>query len=115
MNSFWIPKLGGQIYAMPAMRAELHMIADKAATFRGHSANISGKGFASMNFPVKATSEEEFTKWINSVKESSKKLTVEEYKQLVKPSEYVPPVFYQLKQDNLFDLIIKQYEPNGSL
>ena len=28
MNSFWIPQLGGQIYAMPAMRSKLHLIAD---------------------------------------------------------------------------------------
>ncbi|HEY5259644.1 MAG TPA: cytochrome ubiquinol oxidase subunit II, partial [Rhabdochlamydiaceae bacterium] len=28
MNSFWIPELGGQIYAMPGMKAQLHLIAD---------------------------------------------------------------------------------------
>ena len=30
MNSFWIPHLGGQIYAMPKMKTELHLIADEA-------------------------------------------------------------------------------------
>src|SRR5476649_775967 len=28
MNSFWIPQLGGQIYAMPGMSTELHLMAD---------------------------------------------------------------------------------------
>ena len=46
MNSFWIPHLGGQIYAMPKMKTELHLIANEAGDFRGSSANFSGEGFA---------------------------------------------------------------------
>ena len=53
MNSFWIPQLGGQIYAMPAMRSKLHLIANEEGTFRGCSSNISGKGFAGMVFTAK--------------------------------------------------------------
>lgn len=33
MNSFWIPQLGGQIYAMPAMRTKLYLIANEAGRF----------------------------------------------------------------------------------
>lgn len=36
MNSFWIPELGGQIYAMPKMRTELYLIANKVGNFRGY-------------------------------------------------------------------------------
>lgn len=113
MNSFWIPSLGGQIYAMPAMRSELYLIADKEGTFNGYSANISGTGFAGMTFEVKATSEKEFERWVETVSHSSKQMTIEEYKNLLKPSQYNPVTLYQLSQDNLFELILQSYEPEG--
>ena len=34
MNSFWIPKLGGQIYAMPGMRSKLHLIANESGSYQ---------------------------------------------------------------------------------
>ena len=68
MNSFWIPQLGGQIYAMPAMRSKLHLIANEIGSFRGVSANISGKGFAGMTFTAKSSSEEDFDAWVQSGK-----------------------------------------------
>lgn len=109
MNSFWIPRLGGQIYAMPAMRSKLHLIASEVGTFRGVSANISGKGFAGMTFTAKASSEEEFTQWVNQVKQSQKHLTLAEYDQLAKPTEYHPVEYYQLMQDDLFERILMKY------
>ena len=53
MNSFWIPHLAGQIYAMPRMRTELNLIADQTGDFRGSSANLSGKGFSGMHFTTR--------------------------------------------------------------
>ena len=50
MNSFWIPELGGQIYAMTGMSTELNLIANQTGTFTGRSANYSGEGFARMSF-----------------------------------------------------------------
>ena len=111
MNSFWIPQLGSQIYAMPAMRTELNMIADEKGEFRGSSANISGKGFAGMYFKVKASSEEEFNQWVQSVKKSPKRLDFAEYSELVKPSEYDPVASYVLMQHDLFDKILDKYNP----
>lgn len=109
MNSFWIPQLGGQIYAMPGMRTKLHLIADEPGSFRGSSANISGKGFAGMVFTAKSSSREEFDQWVKSVQGSSETLGVGEYKLLAKPSEYNPEAFYTLKEDQLFDQIVMKY------
>lgn len=113
MNSFWIPRLGGQIYAMPAMRSKLHLIANEAGEFRGCSANISGKGFAGMHFKAKSTSQQEFDEWVSSVKQSEKQLNFEGYAQLVGPSEYVPVSYYVLTQEDLFDRVLMKYEPPG--
>ena len=109
MNSFWIPQLGGQIYAMPAMRTKLHLIADEVGEFRGASANISGKGFAGMVFKAKSTTEGDFQQWVQSVKGSPKQLTAQSYEELVKPSEYNPEAFYMLADDDLFEYILNKY------
>lgn len=109
MNSFWIPQLGGQIYAMPAMRSKLHLIANEVGSFRGVSANISGKGFSGMNFIAKSCTEAEFEQWVLGVKQSQKHLTMDEYNQIHKPSEYHPVEYYQLAQEDLFDRILMKY------
>lgn len=109
MNSFWIPQLGGQIYAMPAMRSTLYLIANEPGNFRGCSANISGTGFAGMKFTAKASVEEEFDQWVQSVKQSPKHLNLEEYEQLLEPSEYAPVAYYVLAQHDLFDQILMKY------
>lgn len=106
MNSFWIPQLGGQIYAMPAMRSKLHLIADEIGNFRGVSANISGEGFAGMTFIAKSSSQEDFDQWVQSVKHSGKFL---EYNQLVQPSSYDSAAYYILGQSDLFDQIMMKY------
>ncbi len=109
MNSFWIPHLGGQIYAMPAMMTQLHLIANEVGTYRGASSNLSGTGFAGMYFPVHSTTQEDFDEWVSSVKGSSQSLGVEEYRKLVKPTQYEPSAYYSLSKPDLFEWIIDQY------
>lgn len=109
MNSFWIPHLGGQIYAMPKMRTELYLMADVVGDFRGSSANISGEGFAGMHFITRASSEEDYLHWIESVKQSPNLLDVESYGKLAAPSSDNPPEVYQLKDPALFNFIMMKY------
>lgn len=109
MNSFWIPDLGGQIFAMPGMSTELHLIADGPGDFRGCSANISGRGFSGMTFTTRACSQELFEEWITTSKHSLEELTQERYDQLAKPSEYDPVVFFSWKEPDLFQRILMKY------
>lgn len=109
MNSFWIPGLGGQIYAMPAMRTELHLIANETGTFRGSSANLSGDGFAGMMFAATAVAEEDFQAWVQEVQQSGNRLSSEEYFRLKAPSAYLPKMDYASVEENLFDHILMQY------
>ncbi len=109
MNSFWIPQLSGQVYAMPKMKTQLHLIANKAGSFRGSSANISGKGFAGMHFLATATSQEDFDQWVQAAQHSLHHLTLDEYNQLAKPSENNPATTYLLKEEDLFNEIIMKY------
>lgn len=109
MNSFWIPQLGGQIYAMPGMNTKLHLIANETGNFAGSSANLSGRGFAGMRFIAKASSKEEFAEWVHTVKQSAGDLSLSTYNQLVEPSENNPATFYLLKQGDFYEQIIMKY------
>ncbi|PWU15941.1 MAG: ubiquinol oxidase subunit II [Chlamydiae bacterium] len=109
MNSFWIPELGGQIYAMPGMKSKLHLIANEKGSFRGSSANLSGRGFAGMTFVAKASSQTDFYQWIESINQSSNSLNLAEYTRLAEPSEDDPEIFYVLENQDLYDWIIHKY------
>lgn len=85
MNSFWVPQLGGQEYTMPGMSMGLWLQADKAGEYFGSGANFTGKGFAHMQFKVKAVPQAEFDKWAAGVKKNSPALTNVGYKALEKP------------------------------
>ncbi len=109
MNSFWIPALGGQIYAMAGMKSQLYLMADAPGNYRGLSANISGDGFSGMNFVAKASSEAEFQEWVQALQASSRVLDRSSYEELAEPSAYVPESFYRLGDRSLFDWVIMKY------
>lgn len=109
MNSFWIPQLGGQIYAMPGMNSQLHLIASETGEFRGSSANLSGDGFAGMHFIAKSSTHADFDQWVEAVTASTNSLDKETYRKLAAPSENNVPEIYTLKDVNLFNQIIMRY------
>lgn len=109
MNSFWIPKLGGQVYAMNGMQTKLHLLADRPGEYQGSSANISGPGFAGMKFITKATSEAEFADWVQTMQDSPKTLDAKSYEQLAKPSRDNPPEHFTLGDKRLYDTVMMKY------
>ncbi|WP_433772030.1 ubiquinol oxidase subunit II [Pseudomonas putida] len=110
MNSFFIPALGGQIYAMAGMQTKLHLIANENAEMEGISANYSGAGFTGMKFKATATTQEEFDAWVNEVKKAPKKLEQAEYAALAKQSQNNPVELYSSVTPNLFQTIVDKYE-----
>ncbi|HET8575371.1 MAG TPA: ubiquinol oxidase subunit II [Candidatus Paceibacterota bacterium] len=113
MNSFWIPRLGGQIYAMPGMDTQLFLIASSTGSFHGLSANISGNGFAGMNFTAKSDTPEEFSSWVEAVRQSPNHLTLSAYQDLAKPSEYQPVQYFSAVANGLFQDIVMKYMMPG--
>lgn len=114
MNSFWIPQLGGQMYAMAGMRTKLQLMSDTTGVFAGSAAEISGRGFAGMKFSAKATSRADFESWVNEVKESKEMLDLGEYNKLAKPSENNKVVYYTLNEEKLYDSIVMKFmEPKN--
>jgi len=108
MNSFWIPELGGQIYAMPAMRSQLYLIANKLGVFQGLSANLSGTGFAAMKFEAYSVSENEYASFINQAARENR-FGKGDYDELKKADIFKGTATYRLNESELFDQIINQY------
>ncbi|MDB5168037.1 MAG: Ubiquinol oxidase subunit 2 [Candidatus Saccharibacteria bacterium] len=109
MNSFWIPQLGGQIYAMAGMTTKLHLNATETGDYKGSSANISGEGFSGMKFIARATSKADYDAWVANVKASPRHLTTSEYSVLAAQSTNNPVTLYGSSTDGLYDTILMKY------
>jgi cytochrome o ubiquinol oxidase subunit 2 len=109
MNSFWIPQLSGQIYSMTGMATQLHLIADGIGKYTGRAVEINGEGYADMWFNAESSSQENFEKWVNEVKASSKHLTKENYLELAKPFIDRSIIYYSDVEKDLFHNIMHPY------
>lgn len=109
MNSFWIPQLGGQVYAMAGMQTKLHLIADEPGVYEGVSANLSGEGFAEMRFEVKATSEDEYARWLALAKQIGGSLDKDAYNNLVTPAIVDKPVYFSTVEPQLFSAVLDKF------
>lgn len=117
MNSFIIPQLGGQIYAMTGMTTQLHLQADKPGVYRGFAANYTGIGFANMNFVAEATSMQDFENWVKEVQAKPGKLSAAVFwHDLVPPSDNNPVTYFGSVDAGLFDDVVMDYMmPNMAL
>ena len=118
MNSFWIPQLGGQEYAMPGMAMRLWLQADKPGIYDGRGANFTGKGFAHMDFKVEAQTEADFNAWVKEVKSSSPALTMDGYNELKKPGTAETASFSSFPEGLFLETVDKnggKYMPNHHL
>lgn len=109
MNSFWIPSLGSQIYAMSGMSTKLHLQANEVGDYGGSSANISGEGFASMRFIARSTTQADFSKWVGDTKSMGEPLDIQEYDILREPSIEKTYRYFVLKKPDLYDTIVMKY------
>lgn len=115
MNSFYIPALAGQIYAMGGMETQLHAVINETGTYDGFSANYSGAGFNGMRFKFHGMSEKRFDKWVNKVKTQGEPLSRQVYGELEKPSEYNPVQYYSRVAPKLYDKILNRCVVPGTI
>ncbi|WP_407178651.1 ubiquinol oxidase subunit II [Bradyrhizobium sp. STM 3562] len=115
MNSFYIPALAGQIYAMPGMDSQLHAVINKAGTYKGFSANYSGAGFSSMRFTFKGLSDKDFDGWIAGVKAGGGALEKSDYLALERPSLNEPVRRYASVDKDLYRAIVNMCVEPGKM
>ncbi len=106
MNSFFVPALAGQIYAMPGMETKLHAVINHAGVYEGFSANYSGAGFSRMHFKFHGLAPGDFDAWVAKVKAGGKPLDRGVYGALEKPSEGVPVTYFGTVENGLYDAIL---------
>jgi cytochrome o ubiquinol oxidase subunit 2 len=109
MNSFYVPALAGQIYAMAGMQTRLQMLANSAGKFVGRNTQYSGGGFSDQFFEVVALSPADFDAWVVRAKASPTRLDAATYARLAEKSRLNPIAFYSAVEPQLFDKIIEKY------
>ncbi|MGQ4002136.1 ubiquinol oxidase subunit II [Francisellaceae bacterium CB300] len=115
MNSFFIPELAGQIYAMTGMTTQLHLIAENNGKYRGFSANYTGTGFAEMQFYAEVSDQKDYDSWVKEVRDGKHQALTWDYfwSDLVKPSIGNPVAYYSDVDNNLFgDITMSYMMPN---
>jgi cytochrome o ubiquinol oxidase subunit II len=114
MNSFFIPALAGQIYAMPGMQTQLHAVVNRPGDFEGISANYSGEGFSGMHFTFHAMNAEGFENWVASARSAGAALDRDAYRALQRPSSRDPVRRFASVQAGLYDAILNRCVEPGT-
>jgi cytochrome o ubiquinol oxidase subunit II len=113
MNSFFVPALAGQIYAMPGMQTQLNAVINHPGDFDGFSANYSGAGFSGMHFKFRGMSAQDFRQWVEKTRSGGQSLDVDGYLKLARPSERDPVRLYSAVAPSLYDAILSQCVTSG--
>lgn len=109
MNSFQIPQLAGQIYAMAGMQTKLNVVGTEPGVYDGRSVSFSGAGFTNMMFKAHVVSEKDFNQWVESVKKTHNDLTLSSYRQLAAPNLDSGTQYFSSVTDNLFNTVMMYF------
>src|SRR3954451_4034626 len=107
-NTFFVPRLGSMIYAMPGMVSQLNLQADRPADLWGQSAMFSGDGFSDMRFEVKSVAPDRFAAWAQGARGAGPVLDQAAYAQLARQSQRVAPLTFGGVDPKLFASISTQ-------
>lgn len=66
IHSFWVPRLGGKLDAIPGRTLSMRLHADEPGVFRGQCAEFCGSGHAHMVLTVHAMDPAAFDDWMRS-------------------------------------------------
>jgi cytochrome o ubiquinol oxidase subunit II len=115
MNSFSVPAIAGQIYAMAGMETQLNAVVDQPGTYQGLSANYSGAGFSHMNFKMHGLSQDGFNQWVSKVRQQGSPLDLKGYLEIEKPSEAEPVRYFSAVPNDLYSKILNLCPQNGKM
>lgn len=109
MQSFMIPRLGGQIYAMAGMRTELNLKSDAPGSFVGENTQFNGDGFQKQRFQALALPPQGFSLWVSQIRSTGTPLDAAAYAKLSRRSVPPAPIAFSAVEPNLFEHIIDRY------
>ena len=70
LQAFSVPRLGGQIYAMPGMTTRFNLRTDAAGQFEGLNTQYNGRHFARQRFEVNVLNPGGFAAWANATRKA---------------------------------------------
>ncbi|WP_342148176.1 COX aromatic rich motif-containing protein [Methylorubrum sp. SB2] len=111
MQSFFVPRLAGQIYAMAGMTTQLNLAADAPGRFRGENTQFNGVGFQNQKFAVLAQSNDDHAAWIARARAGGRTLDPAAYATLAARSVQPEPVLFGSVAPNLFRSILARNDP----
>lgn len=121
MQSFMIPALAGQIYAMTGMETKLNFIADRSGTAVGQNMQYSGDGFSKQKFTLRALPEADWNAWVDKARGTPLELNAHTYVRLAQrgslaearaalaPHQSDGPLLFTLARQDLFQYIVQRY------
>ncbi len=113
MNSFYLPGIAGQIYAMAGMRTEMNLKTDRPDVTTGLNTMFSGGLFPDQHFEVNSMSRADFDKWVAHAQQTPKTLTLADYNALSAKRDTAPTLIYSGVVPGLFDKVIAKYMGAG--
>ncbi|MGI9370771.1 MAG: cytochrome ubiquinol oxidase subunit II [Ruegeria sp.] len=128
MQSFMVPALAGQIYAMPGMTTQLHLTADRPGKMQGMNTQYNGRGFTKQKFQTLAMDAGEFDTWVETVRSTGVPLNAATYETLAMrtdrdevqialgtPEMPENALFFALEYGDLFHDIVARYHNGKAL
>lgn len=109
MLSLLIPRLVGQIYAMPGMKTQLNFQANQPGSYLGENTQYNGTGFSQQKFTVLALSPNEFSAWISQVRAQANPLDQAAYAKIAKHDIAPHPLYFSSVNGSLFESILARY------
>ncbi|MGH1574801.1 COX aromatic rich motif-containing protein [Methylobacterium sp. P31] len=106
MQSFFVPNLGGQIYAMAGMTTQLNLAASAPGRFRGENTQFNGTGFQNEKFPVLAQSPKDYAAWLAHARSGGKTLDMNAFQALSARSTQATPMLFGSVTPGLFKSIL---------
>ncbi len=128
MQSFMIPALAGQIYAMPGMTTQLHLVADRPEQMQGENTQYNGRGFTKQKFETVAMELHDFDAWVDKVRANGILLDATTYQTLAMRTDrdevqaalgtpQMPDnaLYFKLDEGDLFHTILHRYHSGEPL
>ena len=108
MQSFLLPRLAGQIFAMAGMTTQLNIAVSTPGSYWGENAQYNGTGFQKQKFQVIGVSPEDFSRWVATLQKMPSRLDDKAYQNLSRQSILAHPITFGNVEPDLFEKIVNQ-------
>lgn len=115
MQSLFMPRLAGQIYAMAGMQTQLNFEITQPGMYLGENTQYNGDGFADDKFSIQAIPASAFSAWTAQMQAKPTALDDQAYRALSRQSVLAAPLQFGNFESDLFQRILAQQIEPGYL